>query len=544
MTEFSEEKNKFRFSPLWILPLATLLIGGWMVGYSFMNQGPTIEVTFATAEGLKAGETRVKRLSVDLGIVEEVYLNEDYGDVTAVLKLDRGSEPLLREDTQFWVVRPRLGSAGISGLSTLLSGAFVELSPGVEKKGRRAFKGLDDIPLTPQTAPGTHLRLTAERAASLSVGSPVLYNGYRVGRVESASLSTSDGQAHYGIFVDAPYNDLISANTRFWNASGINVDAGTAGLSVHMESLEALVVGGVAFGLPEDADRGAPVAANHAFRLYPSQASINEHPYEFGREYLLLFDASVRGLALGAPVEYRGIRLGTVLDVSFDLVDEDESWTADGHALMPVLIRIDPGRFGSDSESGIENVEMLIANGVDNGLRASLASGNLLTGARYISLDFQPSASPASVEMISGYPVLPTSAAGLENITLQVSQLLDKIQGLPLKQTLDSADKTLHAVTRAVGTADDALHGLDNLLEDPSTKAIPASVNAALIRVDEVLSGFASDSSVYAELEVALLELRRTLQSTNGLTTTLEAKPSALLFGSKRNDDPQPEVRK
>ncbi len=542
MNELVNHKRQFRLSPLWMLPLLTLIIGGWMVGHSYVTQGPTVEVTFATAEGLKAGETRVKRLSVDLGIVEEVYLNEDFGDVTAVIKLDQGSEALLREDTQFWVVRPRLGAAGVSGLSTLLSGAYVELSPGTDALGKRQFKGLEDIPLTPQSAPGSHLRLTAARAASLSVGSPVLYNGYRVGRVESTGLSANDGQAHYRIFVDAPYNDLINANTRFWNASGINVDAGAAGVSVHMESLEALVTGGVAFGLPEDTKPGAPVDADHEFGLYPNRTSINEHPYEYGREYLLLFDASVRGLAIGAPVEYRGIRLGTVLDVSFDLVDETNGWTADGHALMPVLIRIDPGRFGEDTESGINNVDELISNGVENGLRASLASGSLITGARYISLDFHPHTTPEPIETLSGIPVLPTASTGLENITLQVSQLLDKVQALPLKQTLTSADQMLNAVTEAVTTADSALHGLDVLLEDPSTKALPASIDTALQRFDQVLSGFTTDSNVYAELEVALLELRRTLQSANGVATTLEAKPSALLFGTSTNTDPIPEA--
>ena len=542
MTDSNDTGRKF--SPLWILPLVTLAIGGWMVGHSFATQGPTVEVTFATAEGLKAGETRVKRLSVDLGIVEEVYLNEDFGDVTAVLKLDQGTEGLLRKDTQFWVVRPRLGTAGVSGLSTLLSGAFVELSPGTQASGKRQFKGLEDIPLTPQSAPGSHLRLTAERAASLSVGSPVLYNGYRVGRVESAGLSADDGQAHYRIFVDAPYNDLISSNTRFWNASGINVDAGATGVSVHMESLEALVSGGVAFGLPDDAKRGLPVAADHQFRLFPNRSMINEHPYAFGREYLLLFDTSVRGLMPGAPVEYRGIRLGTVLDISFDLVEEAASWTADGHALMPVLIRIDPGRFGNDSEGGVSNVDQLIANGVRNGLKASLASGNLLTGARYVSLDFHPNATQAQIERIGARAVLPTTATGLENITAQVSQLLDKIQSLPLGQTLASADQTLHAVTNAVTTADEALHGLDSLLEDPSTKALPASVDSAIKRFDDVLSGFTNDSTMYRELEVALLELRRTLQNANGFATTLEAKPSALLFGSQRNADPIPEAKR
>ena len=514
-----------------------------MVLQSMMNQGPTVEVTFATAEGLKAGETRVKRLAVNLGVVEEVYLNEGYGNVTAVLQLDPGTEDLLREDSQFWVVRPRLGSAGVSGLSTLLSGAYVELSPGSQGTGTRSYLGLENIPVTPQSTPGVHLEIHSARAVSLSTGSPVMYNGYRVGRVESVALAPENGETHYRIFVEAPYDDLVTSTTRFWNASGIDFDASASGVSVHMASVESLLAGGIAFGLPEESSAGTPVESDQVFRLYPNRAAIDQQPYRFGREFLLLFDTSVRGLLAGAPVEYRGIRLGSVLDVSFDLVAESEGWTADGHALMPVLIRIDPGRFGEDTQGGLTDVDTLISNGIQNGLRASLASGNLLTGARFVSLDFYEPDPNVEITEVAGLRVLPTVATGLESISLQVSHLLDKIQALPLQQTVASAGTALDALTGAVTTADSALAGVDAALADPGTRAVPGDLHVALRNFNDVLEGVTPESPLYADLQVAVLELRRTLQSARGMASTLDAKPNAVIFGRTVKDDPIPETR-
>ncbi|MCV6624587.1 MAG: MlaD family protein, partial [Cellvibrionaceae bacterium] len=229
-------------------------------------------------------------------------------------------------------------------LSSILTGAHIELAPGSGTPGMRRFKGLDDLPPTSASVPGTRLHLVADEAASVTVGSPILYNGYKVGRVEQVNLSTDDGRLYYGVFVEAPYNDLLSSNTRFWNASGISINAGVDGVALESQSIETLLVGGIAFALPEGTKPGDPVAHEHEFKLYPRRGDINQQPYRWGREYLVMFDSSVRGLKAKAPVEYRGIRIGTVLDVSFLLTEEKEGLNDQGHSLVPVLLRIDPGR--------------------------------------------------------------------------------------------------------------------------------------------------------------------------------------------------------
>ncbi len=545
MSDVTIVNKKPLLSSVWFVPLTALAIGLWMVIQSALSEGPKIEITFSTAEGLKAGETRVKRLSVDLGVVEEVYLNDDFNDVTVIVRLDGETQELLREDTQFWVVRPRIASSGISGLSTLLSGAYIEISPGSGDTGRRKFRGLEDVPVTPQSTPGIHIDLKSERVGSISIGSPVLYNGYRVGKVEAKTLSSEDGQARYQIFVNAPYDDLITDATRFWNASGISVDAGVDGLSVHTDSLESLLSGGISFGLPQGSSPGAPVQDSREFQLYDKESDIYENPHTHGRNYLLLFDSSIRGLEVGAPVDYRGARFGSVVSVSMGLLEAGQGWTADGHAQMPVLIRIEPGRLGDDSNRGVIENDQLLKVAVANGLRASLATGNILTGKLYIDLDYYDvdKDAEAKIETLADWQVFPTTTAGIAQIERQVGELLKKMEAMPVEEAVTEATTALQNITQVMKSADSALEDVNFLLDDPAAKELPKNVNATLIDLSKALKGVDPDSDLYRDLEATMIELRRMLRQTDILFKRLDAKPNSMVFSSDQETDLVPVVK-
>lgn len=543
MSDVEIVNKKPLLSSVWFVPLTAIAIGLWMVIQSALSEGPKIEITFSTAEGLKAGETRVKRLSVDLGVVEEVFLNDDFNDVTAIVRLDGETQELLREDTQFWVVRPRIGSSGISGLSTLLSGAYIELSPGTGATGRRKFSGLEDVPVTPQSTPGIHIDLKSERVGSISIGSPVLYNGYRVGKVEAKTLSAKDGQARYKIFVNAPYNDLITDSTRFWNASGISVDAGVDGLSVHTDSLETLLSGGISFGLPQGASPGAPVEDSREFQLYDKESDIYENPHTHGRNYLLLFDSSIRGLEVGAPVDYRGARFGTVVSVSMGLLEAGQGWTTDGHAQMPVLIRIEPGRLGNDSNRGVTENDQLLEVAVANGLRASLATGNIITGRLYVDLDYYEADPEVKIETLSDWQVFPTTTAGIAQIERQVGELLKKMESLPVEVAVTEATSALQNISKVMKSADTALADVNFILDDPATQALPQNVNATLIDLSKTLKGMDPESNLYKDLEATMIELRRMLRQTDILFKRLDAKPNSMVFSSDQDNDLTPVVK-
>ncbi len=520
------------FQAIWLLPLVVVVIGAWVVAQSYLTQGPTINVVFETAEGIQAGKTRVKAHSVEVGMVDEVRLADDRGSVIVTVQLDSGTADLLREDTQLWVVRPRIGASGISGLGTLLSGAYIELYPGMGVIGKRDFVGLNDVPATPPGVPGVRITLYSDRANSVGVGDPVLYRGFQVGRVESAVLDEFS-RIHIGVFIDAPHNQYVTPGARFWNASGLTVEADASGIRVVADSLTALLAGGIAFDVPTS-EAEQPVTDGATFRLYRDKRSSETDPYEFGKLYVLLFEQSLRGLQPGAPVEYRGIRVGTVQHILIDVLGRFENLGAG--TPVPVLIRVEPGRFGlGDSEAGVRRLEDGLGKSVGAGLRATIQTANLLTGSLYVSFDHYPDVPPESVGEFRGHPTLPTLPGGLQRIERQIASLLAKINDLPLDRTVDELNE-------AVARAKSLLASVNRIAESEEIQAMPARINATLKELEAAVGSFSQGSEFYDHASSALVELTQTLQSLRALTRIVEEKPNSLIFSATHEPDPEPKA--
>jgi len=514
-----------RISAIWLVPIVALALGIWMVVHTLRSQGPEITVVFSSGASIEAGKTKIKFREVEVGLVESVGLADDHESVVVTARLDKAAAPLLREDTQLWVVRPRVGPGGVSGLGTLLSGGYIQLAPGTGEEGRRHFVGLEEPPVTPAGTPGLKFRLVAEQSGSVGSGAPILYKGFRVGRIESAEFDVASQKMQYGAFIEAPYDDLITSTTRFWNASGITLSATADGIEVRTASLEAVLAGGVVFGLPEGVEPGGPVEAGETFTLYDSYASVNERPYRESVEYVVRFPQSVRGLRPGAPVEYRGIRVGRVQRVLLKEIAR-QGFSGKGEAI-PVLISLEPGRLElPDSEEGAATLERAIEAAVTRGARATLSTGNLLTGSLYVYLDIYPDAAPAEMGSFAGYPTLPTIASGLEGIQVRISTLLDKLNALPLGEMLDSVDRLLADV--------------DAIVASEGVQSLPASLETTLAQLRETLDSVSTDSAMQERLLRTITEFDRTLQSLRGLLETLEEKPNALIFSSEPGEDPQP----
>ncbi len=526
-----------RLSAVWIVPIAALIIAAWTLIQHVLSQGPEVRIAFANAAGLKAGETQVRLLDVEIGLVEEVQLAENFDEVLVIARLAPNTSRLLTEDAQFWVVRPRIGSQGISGLSTLLSGAYIELAPGSGQPGRRQYRGLDDMPLTPPSTPGLQFRLLSNGSASVNVGSPVLYNGYEVGRVESIELDES-GKTILTAFVDAPYDDLITTATRFWNASGVAVDFDGQGVKLRTESLESLLTGGVAFAFPEGSSLGKKVQDGVLFMLHENNQAAMRNPHMYAEEYLLLFDSSVRGLLVDAPVEYRGMRVGTVLQVGPDDGSIDIWSSNDGS--IPVHISIESGWLGEDTEEDTAVLTQRLSQAVDEGLRASLAIGNLLTGSLFVTLDYHEDAEPETIVEHNGMAVLPTRSTGLSQIEDKVVALLNKLQALPLENTLTAATGALSNMESSLADAGATLETIDKLLAQDSTQALPEQLTDTLKEVQLLLRSLGSDAPLRLELESTLQELQHTLNNVNMLINTYEQKPNAIIFGGSPQADPTP----
>jgi paraquat-inducible protein B len=538
-TEQAEISRGRSFSGIWIIPLIALLLGVYMVVHTWLTEGPTITVAFNNASGLTQGKTKIKYRNVDMGIVEEVRLNDNFDGVIATIKLDRQTLPLLREDTRFWVVTARVGMGNISGLDTLLSGAYIQLAPGEGVEGKRKFVALEQPPLTPTGAPGLRLKLISESASSVSAGDAVLYNSYKVGRVESMTFDPSDRKAHYTLFIDAPYHELVDSQTRFWNVSGISLSAGADGFKLETGSMDTVLLGGVAFGLPPGLTKGEPVEHNTEFELYSSYEDILKNPFRYGTHYVVSFSQNIKGLLPGAPVEYRGITLGRVKrimlkeSIEYNIEQGIEGQGAD----VPILIYVEPGRLElPDSKPSIESLHNAIRFGVANGMRASLETGSLLTGAKYVNIDYFEGVEEAAVGSFLEYPTIPAIETGLGQIEQKLTAVLDKINALPLNDTVSSANA-------AIATLNETLDSLHTIMASQSTQQLPEQLNTTLQQLQVTLDGLSPNSEAYQSINSSLLRLNRTMGNLESLTRTLSGQPNAAVMPSNPTPDPIPEPR-
>ncbi|MGI8432968.1 MAG: intermembrane transport protein PqiB [Chthoniobacterales bacterium] len=487
-------RHKSRFSAVWIIPVVAAVFGLFLVWKYYSARGPEVTVRFDTAEGIVAGKTPVLCRSVNIGTVEKVTLTDKL-KVLVTMRMTSDAEDLLKKDTQIWVVRPRYGASGISGLSTIVSGNYIELEPGLSTEERFEFIGLEQPPVTPKGVPGLHIRLIANEAGGIDPGSPITYKGLSVGKIEKRTFLPDTGQVEFDAFIEGDYGKLVHQKSLFWNISGIDLEVGANGVKLRTGTLAALLLGGVTFSEPALDEKSAPVADGTVFVLYDSFEDTQKFYMKNPLPYLLLFTESVRGLNPDAPVEFRGIRIGTVEGVSFKYLPNDPD------RRVPVMIRIDPDVI-TELPDGYEAAQQFISYNVSKGLRASLKSGNLLTGQMFVDLDYQKDAKPAEVREFEGYEILPTApAGGLAQIQEQASALLAKLNALPLEKTVENASAAL------------------------------ASIKATADGLKKTASGFNDDSPLYRDLSETLRQLDETLRSLRGLTNTLERKPNSLIFG-------------
>ena len=535
------------FNAIWVIPIVALVLGIYMVVHTWMTEGPEITIAFDTAQGLTAGKTKIKYRNVEMGLVTEVFLTEDFEGVKAKVKMDLQAKPLLKADTQFWVVTARIGVGNVTGLDTLLSGAYIQMAPGVEgTPGTRDFVALPRPPLTAADAPGLRLNLLSDHAGSVSTGDAVLYKGYKVGRVESSEFDSDREQMRYEVFVDAPYHELIDSSVRFYNTSGISLSASAEGLKLSTGSMDTVLLGGIAFARPPDIGEGDPVEPGSEFDLYESYEAALENPFRFGTYAVVRFAQSLKGLLPGAPVEYRGIHMGRVVRLMFrDLIEQqlveshETGETAESTGVpIPVLIYLEPGRLTlPDNPEGLQILNEAIASGVTHGMRATLETGNLLTGSKYIGIEYFPNEEGKSeLGEWGGYPEIPTIGGGFDQIMVKVNSILDKIDRAPLEETLVN-------VNDAVAQLDKALVGLEKILNSEDTQQLPEDLSKTLEELRQTLDGLSPDSDLYQNVNSSMRQLNRTLNNLESLTRTLSGQPNAAVMGSKLPPDPQPEAR-
>jgi len=522
-------KTRRGFSIVWLVPLVAAAIAGWLAYTTLSEKGPEITISFKTAEGLEAGKTKVKYKDVEVGMVDDVVLSDDLSKVIVSASMQKGTGPHLTKATRFWVVRPRLGAGGVSGLGTLVSGAYIEMDPAAGEQATE-FVGVEVPPVVQSGVAGTKYRLRADRLGSISRGSPISYRGIDVGEVMGYELAQDSSEVLFHVFVKAPHDKLINTNTRFWNASGIDVSMGADGVNVEMESLQSLLTGGIAFETPAFAMSNPPAEAGTSFDLYRNRAAIGEAELTEKHPFLLHFDGSVRGLEIGSPVEMRGIRIGSVTDI--EIVFDEKSPIP----TIPVTIVIEPERIsGAGGKRAFKDLYEAARVAVKNGLRAQLKTGSLLTGQLFVDLDYYPKAPPAELVMGGEYPEVPTIPTELAAITKSVNHVLEKIATLPLDQVVEDLRNMVQSTERLINSPD-IRQSMKALRETAVTsEAAVKQLEATLKQAESTLASadtlIGPKSQLRYDAVEMMKELRGAARSLRVLTDYLERHPEALIQG-------------
>ncbi len=530
-----------RISVIWIIPILAALVAVGIAIQRVRSEGPTITIVFTAAEGVEAGKTLVKYKDVNIGRVTNVELTSDYTRVQVTAKIAKHAAGLMVQDAKFWIVRPSISLTGISGLSTLLSGNYIGFEPGKLDTIEELFTGLDVAPVITEQE-GRQFALKASDLGSLEVGSPIYYRRLPVGQVIEYELTPDGTAVQMQVFVKAPYDKYVFPGTRFWNASGVEVSVGADGVNVRTESVVALLVGGISFDTPPFEPKAQPAAANTAFSLYNDRTVAMKAPDPIARHFVLFFNESLRGLAVGAPVTFLGLPAGEVTAVGIAL---DEARTT---VRSRVQVTFYPERL-----IGLAATKTDAAKGMDmimderkrrdfwrrqvelRGLRGQLRTGSLLTGQLYVSFDYYPTASKAKVDFAQAEPELPVVPSTLANLEDKLAGIFDKIDKMPLeaignslKKDLDNLDHALTDARKLITNADaqlvpglktaiDDLHGTLVAVERAATNA-----NATLLE---------SNAAAQQDLRNALYEFTRAARSLRVLTDALERQPSSLIRG-------------
>jgi paraquat-inducible protein B len=514
---------------VWVVPIAAAAIGVSLLVRNWENEGPRITISFLSGEGVQVGKTLVKYRDVTVGQVSAVGLSADHQTVVVSANLSKDAASLLKSDTQFWIVRPRIGVGSVSGLDTLLSGVYIGMKTGAATLRERQFVGLENPPALSHGPRGRELQLHASRAGSLGIGAPVYFRQFQVGRVIDENL-LPDGSTRVTAFVEAPYDGFVKPVTRFWNVSGIDVKLGADGLNVQTESLAAVIAGGLAFDDGPIEAEPAAAAMPSEFTLYKNETEAMAPPDGDPHYVRMRFPQALRGLEAGAPVEFVGVNIGSVVAVDLGYAPKDKSF--------PVIVtaKVYPRRMGQAYEAlaaqgkteSEETLAAFVGTLVNRGLRAQPRSASLLTGKLYVALDFLP-ASPRAAFNASIRPLeLPTVNGTFQELEASVGQVVKKVNSLPLEQI--AAD--LHT----------DLKDLHETMSELHTRVLPSAegtLSALHSTLDSAGRTLDVESPLQRGLTETLSESRSTLQAVRELADYIDRHPDALLRGRRPQKMPQ-----
>jgi paraquat-inducible protein B len=511
-------EKKRGISTIWIVPIVALVIGAMLFYQSWNEKGPEVKIVFKSAAGIQAGKTVIKYKDVEVGQVKDVTFSHDLQSVTVTAELKKNMKPYLSENTRFWVVKAKVGMGEIQGLDTLFSGVYIVIDPKKGKQSTKTFNGLEQIPVITSGDKGRTFILKSDSIGSLSVGSPIYYKKLKAGSIASYHLDPDGKKITIEVFIKAPFDKLVNDKTRFYNTSGISVSMNADGLDVQTESLVSMMMGGLSFDNFATHGQGKEVQKDFIFTLYKNLKEAQKLQYKRELFFWVYFKDSIRGLSVGAPVEFRGVRIGEV--VSFSLVGDTDT----AEFKIPILIKIEPERFtiiGKNQENKNQVNVPVFEKLLEKGFRAQLQSGNLLTGELFIDLNLYPELPPTAPKKELDYYVIPTVPTTLETLKSNAQKIIQRISNIPFEEIgtetkqliTEIRSNTIPKFNASVSHIDTLVKDTDNLMNTARKNYLDrnAEINKKLIKL--------------------LDEMTQTTKSIKHLTDYLERHPESLIKG-------------
>ena len=527
-----DKRRRVRLPYVWILPVIVVIVGAFVAVHEKIAEGTAIEITFLNADDLEPNKTKISYKSVEIGEVKSIRVSKDRKNVVVEARIHRSATDYLVKDTRFWVVRPRVTGTNISGLGTLVSGAYIGVDVGHSSEPERHFEGLEVPPVVTSGLPGREYVLHASDIGSLAIGSGVYYRHIPAGQVVAYSLDRGGDSVTIKVFINSPYDNFVTPQTRFWQASGIDMSIDSEGIKLHTESLATILDGGVAFQPVGSWPAASQAPEDTAYPLYTDQERAMREPDTVAQTFVLYFSGSLRGLAVGAPVDLRGIDIGEVkrLSVEYDRVA--------GMLRFPVEVDIFPQRIRSRGRSDVDQSDIggrkMIDSMVAHGMRAELKSGSLLTGQQYVSVDVVKGAPVEHVNWDENPPIFPTASSGLDEIQDSIGSVAKKLDQVPF-------DKLAERVMTTMATLDATLKSTDKLMKNADANLAP-QVSATLKEAEDAMKNakqaLSQGAPLQNDLGSTLLELSRAARSVSALADYLEQHPEALIRGKPKDPPP------
>ena len=354
-------KRSKGISPLWLLPILTMVLAGWLVMKSIHDAGQRVQIYFSDAAGLVAGRTTIRYQGLEVGMVRDINLSEDLGSIYVDADIYPEAAKLLNDKTRFWLVKPTASLTGVSGLDALVSGNYISIQPGDGKKFETTFTALESAPTDLRVTQGLNIKLKSQDLGGVSIGSQIVYKKIPIGEVFSYQLNEDAKSITIQANIQEQYQHLINSHSRFWNVSGIGANIGFDGVDVRLESMSALLGGAIAVDSPDD---GEPVKENTEFRLYKDLKTAGRGiPIKIA----LPDDNKISGE--GAPIMYRGIEVGQITDLN---LSEGREVILASAAIQPAFSDM----LTSETRFVLEEAKVSLS-GVEN--IANLVRGNFLT---------------------------------------------------------------------------------------------------------------------------------------------------------------------